>query len=162
MTISQTNSNNLIVNFPSLNLAISRLIDKQEKDWGYFQVKKEDEFFSLYIPFLPCLRLHHNLVSNIYKAYWSNPKEPLPDLTNKTQTPKIFIKKKTKKVYAPQQPRLQKKQRTYEVVYEYDSRTEIHLISKAVANAIRNRIEENVSDFPEDEIMPLVIITEKI
>ena len=58
MTTSRTNSSNLTNNFTSLNLAIGKLIDKQEKDWGYFQVKKEEEFYSLHLPFLPCLRLY--------------------------------------------------------------------------------------------------------
>ena len=162
MTISRTNSSNLSTNFASLNSAISKLIDKQEKDWGYFQVKKEAEFYSLHVPFLPCLRLYQNTASNIYKAYWSNAKEPVPDLKDRTKSPQIYIKKKTKKVYAPQQPRLQKKQKTYEVIYQYDSRQEIHLISKVVANAIREKIEENVSNFLQDEIMPLVMVREEI
>ena len=162
MTISRTNSSNLTTNFTSLNSAISKLIDKQEKDWGYFQVKKEKEFYSLHIPFLPCLRLYQNTTTNIYKAYWSNSKDSVPDLKDKTQPPQIYIKKKTKKVYAPQQPRLQKKQKIYEVIYQYDSRTEINRISKIVANAIRDKIEQDVSNFPQDEIMPLVLVTEEI
>ena len=162
MTISITNSSPSTTNFTSLNSAISKLINKQEKNWGYFQVKKEENFFSLHIPFLPCLRLYHNQTSNIYKAYWSNPKESVPDLNNKAQPPKIYIKKKQKKVYDPQQPRLAKKQKIYEVIYQYDSRTEINLISKIVANAIRDQIEQDVSDFPQDEIMPLVIVREEI
>ena len=162
MTISKINSSDLTNNFTSLNSAISKLIDKQEKDWGYFQVKKEEEFYSLHIPFLPCLRLYQNTTSNIYKAYWSNPKEQVPDLKDKSKLPQIYIKKKTKKVYDPQQPRLQKKQKTYEVIYRYDSRTEIHQISKIVANAIRDRIEQDVSNFPQDEIMPLVMVREEI
>ena len=162
MTISKINSSDLTNNFTSLNSAISKLIDKQEKDWGYFQVIKEEEFYSLHIPFLPCLRLYQNTTSNIYKAYWSNPKEPVPDLKDKSKLPQIYIKKKTKKVYDPQQPRLQKKQKTYEVIYRYDSRTEIHQISKIVANAIRDRIERDVSNFSQDEMMPLVMVREEI
>ncbi|MDJ0690601.1 MAG: hypothetical protein QNJ41_19090 [Xenococcaceae cyanobacterium MO_188.B32] len=162
MIASRTSSSNLTNNFTSLNLAISKLIDKQEKDWGYFQVKKEEEFYSLHLPFLPCLRLYQNTASNIYKAYWSNPKDSVPDLKDKTKSPQIYIKKKTQKVYAPQQPRLQKKQKTYEVIYQYDSRTEIHLISKIVANAIRDKIEQSVSNVSQDEIMPLVMVREEI
>ena len=162
MTISITNSSDLITNFTSLNSAIGKLIDKQEKDWGYFQVIKEEEFYSLHIPFLPCLRLYQNTTSNIYKAYWSNPKESVPDLKDRSKPPQIYIKKKTKKVYDPQQPRLQKKQKIYEIIYQYDSRREIHLISKIVANAIRDKVEQNVSNAPQDEIMPLVMVKEEI
>ena len=162
MTISRITANNLTSNFTTLNLAISRLIDRQEKDWGYFQVKKEENFYSLHIPFLPCLRLYQNTNSNIYKAYWSNPKESVPDLKDKTQLPQIYIKKKTKKVYDPKQPRLQKKQRIFEVIHRHDSRTEIQMISKVVANVIRDDIEQNVADFSQDEIMPLVMVTEEI
>lgn len=162
MAISRITSNNITTNFTTLNSAISKLIDRQEKDWGYFQVKKEENFYSLHMPFLPCLRLYQNTTSNIYKAYWSNPKESVPDLKDKAQSPQIYIKKKTKKVYDPKQPRLQKKQRIFEVIYQYDSRTEIHLISKVFANAIRNKIEQDVANFPKDEIMPLVMVTEEI
>lgn len=159
---SKIKSNDLTANFPSLNLAINKLIEKQVKEWGYFQVKKEAEFYSLHLPFLPCLRLYQNTTSNIYKAYWSNPQEAVPDLKDKAQQPQIYIKKKTKQVYVPHQPRLQKKQKTYEVIYRYDSRKEILVISKVVANAIRDKIEQNVSNFPQSEIMPLVLVTEEM
>lgn len=162
MAISRITANNLTTNFTILNSAISRLIDRQEKDWGYFQVRKEENFYSLHMPFLPCLRIYQNTTSNIYKAYWSNPKESVPDLKDKTQSPQIHIKKKTKKVYDPKQPRLQKKQRIFEVIHRYDSRKEINLISKIVADAIRNKIEQDIANFPEDEIMPLVMVTEEI
>lgn len=162
MAIPIIDSSKLTTNFTSLNLAISRLIDKQEKDWGYFQVKKEEDFYSLHMPFLPCLRLYQNTNANVYKGYWCNPKELVPDLKDKKQAPQIYIKKRTKKVYDPKQPRLQKKQRIFEVIYQYDSRTEIHLMSKVVANAIRDRIEQDVDNFPQDEIMPLVMVTEDI
>lgn len=162
MTITITNPNGLTSNFASLSLALDKLLDKQEKEWGYFQVKKEAEFYSLHIPYLPCLRLYQNTTSNIYKAYWTNPHEEVPDLKDKAQQPHIYIKKKTKQVYAPQQPRLKKRQKTYEIIYRYDSRKEILVISKALANAIRDKIEQDVADFPQSEMMPLVLVTEEV
>ena len=162
MTISRSNLNNLTNNFTALNSAVSKLIDRQEKDWGYFQVKKEEEFYSLHMPFLPCLRLYQNTISNTYKAYWTNPKESVPDLKSKNNSPQIYIKKKTKKVYDPKQPRLQKKQKVFEVIYQYDSRKEINFMTKVIANAIRDKIEQNVVNVPKDEIIPLVLVTESM
>ena len=162
MTITISNPGEKLTNLISLNLAIDKLLEKCEKEWGYFQVKKEAEFYSLHIPFLPCLRLYQNTTSHIYKGYWSNPHAEVPDLKDKAQQPQIYIKKKTKQVYAPQQPRLKKKQKIYEVIYQYNAHQEILVISKLVAHAIRDKIAQAVVDFPQSEIMPLVLVTEEI
>ena len=162
MTVSQVNSSELTANFTSLNLAVNKLLEAQEKAWGYFQVKKEGEFYTLSIPFLPCLRLYQNTTSHIYKGYWSNPYAEVPDLKDKSQQPQIYIKKKTKQVYDPKQPRLKKKQKTIDVIYQYSDRQEILVVTKIVANAIRDKIEQSIIDVPQNEMMPLVLVTEEI
>ncbi len=53
--MDQTQTKELINNLPGLVFAINKMLDKQEKNFGYFQVKKESDFCSLYIPSLPSL-----------------------------------------------------------------------------------------------------------
>ncbi|MBE9169659.1 hypothetical protein IQ238_19740 [Pleurocapsales cyanobacterium LEGE 06147] len=150
--VSIRSSTNFVDRFPSLSLAIAKLFDKQEKDWGYFQVKKEeDRLYYLYIPSLPGLKFYQNPDKHIYRAFWGDNKNPA-----------VSVKKKQRKVYHPDKPRLEKKQRIYEVVYQYDSRTEIHAIAKILADLIRDKIKESISFVPEDEVMPLVIVTEEM
>jgi hypothetical protein len=147
-----SSSTNFVDQFPSLSLAIAKLFDKQEKDWGYFQVKKEeDRLYYLYIPSLPSLKFYQNPDKQIYRAFWGDNKNPA-----------VSVKKKQRKFYDPDNPRLEKKQRIYEVVYQYDSRTEIHAIAKILADVIRDKIKESISFVSEDEVMPLVIVTEEM
>jgi hypothetical protein len=58
---------NIIDRFPSLSTALVRLLEGQEKSWGYFQVIKDKEFYQLEVPFLGIMRLYQNENQNIYK-----------------------------------------------------------------------------------------------
>jgi hypothetical protein len=150
--LTDNRSKELINQFPSLSLAIAKLFERQEKDWGHFQVKKEEDgLYRLYISSFPSLKFYQNPDNHIYKAFWADNKEP-----------SVYIKKKQRKVYDPDTPRLEKKQRIYEVIYQYDSRTEIHLVNKILATFIRDQIEQKVIYIPQEEVMPLVLITEEI
>ncbi len=150
--VSIQSSTNFADQFPSLSLAIAKLFDKQEKDWGYFQVKKEaDRLYYLHIPSLPGLKFYQDPDKQIYKAFWEDRKNPA-----------VTVKKRQRKVLDPNNPRLEKKQRIYEVVYKYDSRTEIHALAKILADLIRDKIKESISFVPEDEVMPLVTVTEEM
>ena len=51
--VNQDSTVNLIQQFSSLSLTISKLLDKREKNYGIFQIVKETDFYSLYIPSLP-------------------------------------------------------------------------------------------------------------
>ena len=55
-----------MTNLPSLQLTLNILLDRQEKDWGCFQVHKEEEFYSLYIPSLDSFKLYKNPKSENY------------------------------------------------------------------------------------------------
>ena len=54
-----------------LKLAINRAIARQEKRWGYFQIRRlDDGSMGLDIPSLPQIRCVANLDRDIYKLYW--------------------------------------------------------------------------------------------
>ena len=62
----------LVDKMPFLALALTQLIERQEKYWGCFQViKGEDKVYQLHIPSLPILQLkfssHHT-----YRAFWGD------------------------------------------------------------------------------------------
>ncbi|NJO96899.1 MAG: hypothetical protein HC764_13450 [Pleurocapsa sp. CRU_1_2] len=69
---SQQNYPTSVTKLPSLELTLNILLNRQEKDWGYFQVIKEKEFYSLYIPTLDSFKLYKNPKSENFKGYWRN------------------------------------------------------------------------------------------
>lgn len=150
-----------LVELPSLALAIDTLLNRNEKTWGCFQVKKEADFYSLYIPALFCLKLYKSPKSQNYKGYWRNPnQDTLPDIKDKNDKPDIYLRNKTKQVSDIKKPRLIKKQRVIEIKYLYNSCPEIRYLNQIITNKIRDRIMENISFVPGEEIMPLVLVTE--
>ena len=213
--MDQTQTKELINNLPGLVLAIQKMLDKQEKNFGYFQVKKESDFCSLYIPSLPSFKLYQNSRTHVYKGYWQT-SDILPDIKYRKYKPHINVKKKQTSVKVKQQgltesqniklvPKQQlskitnskpiivvkkqqqviksqpskstekqqqlavaesktvtlvKKQRLYEVVYQYHLNPEIRLINQIIATCLKEKIETSISSVPENEIMPLVSITE--
>jgi hypothetical protein len=87
----------IIPEYTSLSLAIDKLFERQEKDWGCFQVKKEGEFSSLFVPALPSFKFYQNPKSLIYRGYWRERGLPNPTDT-KRFPPDLWIKKKNQKV----------------------------------------------------------------
>ena len=62
---------NSMENFHLLPSAIAKLLDRQEKLWGYFQVEKmEEDLYQLNIPYFPVLKIHSSLDGYTYKAWW--------------------------------------------------------------------------------------------
>lgn len=186
--IYQEKTQDLVAEYTSLSLAISKLIEKQEKDWGCFQVKKEGDFSSLYIPSLPSFKLYQNPKSLIYRGYWRQANElPIPTDT-KSFPPDFWIKKKQKKVRITQGTEtkkvedreqeliyefksetkdkplkkvitVEKKQRIYEIVYRYNSILEIRVVNQLVANFLKEKIIASIVAVPEGEIFPLVLVS---
>lgn len=162
----------VITELPSLALALNILLNKQEKDWGCFQVKKESEFYALYIPSLLSLKLYKNPKSENYKGYWRDSRlNELPDLKNKAEKPDIYLTNRSKQVEEIKQikksgliktQRILKKQRIIDVKYRYNSCLEIHRLYQVIANLIRDRVQNSVTFIPGLEIMPLVLATEVI
>ena len=157
----QTKTSELINNLPGLLLAINKMLDQQEKDFGCFQVKKESDFYSLYIPSFPSFKLYQNSRNHVYKGYWQT-SDILPDIKDRSNKPQIHIKKKQKQVTDSKNIRLVKKQRIYEVMYQYDPSPEIRLVNQIIATCLKEKIVASISSVPANEIVPLVLITEDI
>jgi len=152
--VNQDSTVNLAQKLPSLSLTIGKLLDKREKNYGTFQVAKEEDFYSLYIPSLPSFKLYQNEKSHVYKGYWRE--YDLPDLKDRSCKPDLVIRKKQKQVPLRKTNKLTK-QRIYEIVYKYDTSPEIRLVNQLLASFIQSKIESSITTEPMGEMMPLVL-----
>ncbi len=161
---SQQKSSTSVIDLPSLELTLEILLNRQEKDWGYFQVAKEGEFYALYIPTLQSFKLYKNPKSENFKGYWRNPyQEVLPDVKNRAEQPDIFLRNRSKQVEDKKKHAaltMVKKQRIIDVKYRFNSCPEMYRLNQMIAKLIRDRIASNVTFDPGTEIMPLVMATE--
>lgn len=152
------------VDLPSLELSLNILLNRQEKDWGCFQVIKEEEFYSLYIPTLGSFKLYKNPKSENYKGYWCNSiSNLLPDIKNREEKPDIFIRNRSKEIDEKKknsQILTRKKQRIIDVKYRYNACPEIYQLNQLIAQLIRDRLDSNLTFSPATEIKPLVLATE--
>lgn len=154
----------------SLTLTLDLLLNKNEKNWGYFQVHKEGDFYSLVIPSLPSFKLYANPKSIGYKGYWREHQDTeLPNLKDKEEKPDLYTRRKSKQVEispgskkssSTLQSKILKRQVTFEINYRYHHCPEVRHLNKIIANLMRDRIADNVTFSPAEEIMPLVLITE--
>ena len=150
-----------IINLPSLELTLQILLDRQEKDWGCFQVVKEQEFYALYIPSLDSFKLYKNPKSENYRGYWRNSlTQNLPDVKNRDEKPDVFIRNRSKQVETKSRTAIRKKQRIIDVKYRYNPCPEMYRLNKIIANLLRDRLESSLTFDPATEIMPLVLATE--
>lgn len=156
--IYQEKTKDLVADYTSLSLAIHKLLEKQEKNWGCFQVTKEGDFYSLDIPALPSFKLYQNTKSIVYRGYWRQSKE-LPLATDtKSFPPDLWIKKKQKKVTQGKRAEIVKKQRIFEIVYRSNPAVEIRVINQLIADFLKEKIASNIVSVPENEILPLVLV----
>lgn len=151
-----------IADLPSLELSLEILLNRQEKDWGCFQVVKEGEFYTLLIPTLESFKLYKNPKSENYKGYWRNPYlEVLPDVKNRSEKPDIFLRNRSKQVAEKKKNQtVYKKQRIIDVKYRYNPCPEIYRLSQMIAMLLRDRLTSIQTFDPGTEIMPLVLATE--
>ena len=151
-----------IADLPSLELTLDILLNRQEKDWGCFQVVKEGEFYTLHIPTLDSFKLYKNPKSENYKGYWRNPYlEILPDVKSRSEKPDIFLRNRTKQVAEKKKNQtVYKKQRIIDVKYRYNSCPEIYRLNQMIAQLLRDRLTSIQTFDPGTEIMPLVLATE--
>lgn len=147
---------------PSLELALDILLNRQQKDWGYFQVVKEGEFYSLYIPTLDSFKLYKNPKSENFKGYWRNYRSDiLPDVKSRDEKPDIFLRNRSKQVEENKKSQtIVKKQRIIDVKYRFNSCPEMYRLNQIIAKSIRDRIASNITFDPGTEIMPLVLASE--
>lgn len=151
-----------IADLPSLELSLDILLNRQEKDWGCFQVIKEGEFYTLHIPTLDSFKLYKNPKSENYKGYWRNPYlEILPDVKSREEKPDIFLRNRTKQVAEKKKNQtVYKKQRIIDVKYRYNSCPEMYRLNQIIAKLLRDRLTSIQTFDPSTEIMPLVLATE--
>ena len=151
-----------VTDLPSLELTLDILLNRQEKDWGYFQVKKEGEFYTLYIPTLSSFKLYKNPKSENFKGYWRNPhQEVLPDVKSRQEKPDVFLRNRSKQVEDKKKRQtLLKKQRIIDVKYRFNSCSEMYRINQMIAKLIRERLKSNITFDPATEIEPLILATE--
>ncbi len=159
---SQQNSSTSVAHLPSLELTLDILLNRQEKDWGCFQVVKEGEFYALYIPTLDSFKLYKNPKSENYKGYWRNSRsQTLPDVKNRSEKPDIFLRNRSKQVTEKKRNQIiRKKQRIIDIKYRYNPCPEMYRLNRMIAKLIRDRIASNLTFTPGEEIMPLVLATE--
>lgn len=159
---SPQNSRTSVADLPSLELTLDILLNRQEKDWGCFQVAKEGEFYALYIPTLDSFKLYKNPKSENYKGYWRRSRsEILPDVKSRDEKPDIFLRNRSKQIKEKKKNQIiYKKQRIIDVKYRYNPCPEMYRLNKMIANLIRDRIANNITFTPGTEIMPLVLATE--
>lgn len=155
------NSQHSLSDLPSLELALGILLNRQEKDWGCFQVVKEEDFYALYIPTLDSFKLYKNPKSENYKGYWkNNSSEILPDVKNREEKPDIFLRNRSKQVEEKKKTTVLKKQRIIDIKYRYNPCPEMYRLNKMIARLIRDRIADSVTFSPAEEIAPLVLVSE--
>lgn len=161
---SQSNHSTNLTNLPSLELTLDILLNRQEKDWGCFQVVKEEAFYSLYIPTLDSFKLYKNPKSENFKGYWRNPyQEVLPDVKNRDEKPDIFLRNRSKQVEDKKKNAaltMRKKQRIIDVKYRFNSCPEMYCLNQMIAKLIRDRLAGNITFDPRTEIAPLILATE--
>ena len=153
-----------INDLPSLELTLNIMLNRQEKDWGYFQVLKEGDFYALYIPTMDSFKLYKNPKSENYRGYWRNPfDEILPDVKNRQEKPDIFLRNRSKQVEEKKKGSkiaIRKKQKIIDVKYRYNPCAEMYRLNQMIAKLIRDRLAANVTFDVATEIMPLVLATE--
>ena len=159
---SQKSNLTFVADLPSLELTLDILLNRQEKDWGCFQVVKEGEFYTLYVPTLDSFKLYKNPKSENYKGYWRNPyQEVLPDVKNREEKPDIFLRNRSKQVEEKKKNQtIRRKQRIIDIKYRYNPCPEMYRLNKMIAKLMRDRIASNVTFDPGTEIEPLVLATE--
>jgi hypothetical protein len=151
-----------LTELPSLALTLDILLNRQEKDWGCFQVVKEEEFYSLYIPTLDSFKLYKNPKSENFKGYWRNYRSNiLPDIKNSEEKPDVFLRNRSKQVEEKKKNQtLLRKQRIIDVKYRFNPCPEMYRLNQMIAKSIRDRIASNITFDPAIEVMPLVIASE--
>lgn len=161
---NQPNYPTSVIDLPSLELSLNILLNRQEKNWGYFQVVKEEKFYSLYIASLGSFKLYKNPKSENYRGYWRDVRSQiLPDLKNRDEKPDIFLRNRSQQVDQRKpnaQTVIRKKQRIIDVKYRYNACPEIYRLNQMIAKLIRDRLDSNLTFTPGTEIRPLVLATE--
>ena len=151
-------SENLLDNYPCLSIALVQLLNKQEKNWGYFRIERQDSYYCLSVPYFPHLVFHQNESNLIYKVYWgySSYKGSWSD-ANKAEIEKTIETIKLKKNALKPLVYTRKKSRiinTYKGAIAGKKETVQRIIKRGMSEEKKQRIHEIVinpgleSNFP--------------
>lgn len=144
---------NSMENFHLLPSAIAKLLDRQEKLWGYFQVEKmEEDLYQLNIPYFPVLKIHSSLDGYTYKAWW----------VNQIDQAAVYVRKRQEKIRISSDTELERKRKVYEVVYKSDGRagfyTINHILATFISDRIKDKIKQDMKSVDGDEVAAIVKI----
>jgi hypothetical protein len=135
--------------FPQLKLAIELALNAKEKTWGYFRVRRIGGIYHLDIPHMELLRVQNTSDKQGFKAFWGNAHKP------------TITTRKRRKVITDRKTNRELVQRTYEVLYQVDSRSAFRQANYLIATIIRDQLRATLSAADEDELEPLVLLLEQ-
>ncbi|MBW4494545.1 MAG: hypothetical protein KME26_15960 [Oscillatoria princeps RMCB-10] len=128
-------------NCPLLEITLSKLLNKTQKDWGYLQVEKKED--SIYV-----LRLagsDENMLTlyfdenNFFRLYWYSSSQPSVSVGSKINR---TYNKTTKKF---------KTDKIYEVCYKETSNPILASINKRFAQLIRDKMTDYFRSHPSEK-----------
>ncbi|HAZ44083.1 MAG TPA: hypothetical protein DDW76_15060 [Cyanobacteria bacterium UBA11369] len=135
---------------PLLESTLTNLLNKTQKDWGYCQIKKKDNVYTLHLVGTDEAMLTVAYDSgHIYKLYWYA-----------NSTPDVSVQNKLNKIYN-KPTRTYTKQRIYQVSYQHHSNPLRFSINQMFAELVKAKIIEDTSkQTKEDEKPPLVTVVQ--
>jgi hypothetical protein len=118
-----------------LENTLTQLINKTEKDWGYLQVHKRGEFYSINIlgNSDPILKFKSNESTNQYRLFWYKRSEP-----------SVFVQSKTTKNYN-RATRMYDKYKTYQVCCKVEANSVETGINQLFAELVKAKITQRQS-----------------
>ncbi|OCR00009.1 hypothetical protein BCD67_02590 [Oscillatoriales cyanobacterium USR001] len=138
--------------YPILESTLRKLLDKTEKTWGYFQIKKRDNTYILHLAgnnedmliFTP------NDAAHLYRLYWYGH----PD-------PSVFVEAKSTKTF-DKATRSYQKYKDYQVCYKRNANPAIAAVNKMLAELIKEQLTRFYAQtISKDEKMPIVTLAEQ-
>jgi len=159
----------------SLEVVLDRLMNRQEKHWGCFQIHKIDRnLYQLKIDQQPPLNLQQGTDGYSYKAWWGNQNVPavvvrkrprkvtiapanpgasLRGSTSRRETlnlPQNPSHSPRRPAPGPQTPTLVTQQ-TYEVQWRVDLRSGSRVVNQLLAQAVYHTIERRIAELPDPD-----------
>lgn len=135
--------------FPQLKLAIELALNAKEKSWGYFRVRNIAGMYHIDIPHMELLRVQNTSDKQGFKAFWGNAHKP------------TVTTRKRRKVITDRKTNRDLVQRTYEVLYQVDSRSAFRQVNYLIATTIRDQLRATLKATADDELEPLVLLVEQ-
>lgn len=115
-----------------LETTLDKLINKTEKDWGYLQVRKRGDFYSLSLLGSqdPILKFKSNESTNSYRLFWYRRSDP-----------SVFVQSKTTKDYN-RATRMYDKYKTYQVCCKVEANSVETAINQLFAELVKAKITQ--------------------